>query len=79
MKDKKYDKKVAGKFIAIISSTKITSLEDNNISPLGTDVESEGIEAARPTEEAAGHGSDSDSEVTVKVRNTELEKEREHM
>ena len=75
MTDKKHGKKVAGKFVAIISSTETTSGEKNSISPLETDDESEGTEAARPMGESAGSGSDSDSEVMVKYRKTALERE----
>ena len=79
MKDKKHARKVAGKFVVIISSTETKSEEDDSVSPLGTDDENEGSEAFRPTGEAAGSGRDSDIEVRVIVRKTTLESEREFM
>ena len=78
-KDKKGAKKVAGRFVAIISSTAINSGEEDNISPLGTDDESESTKAVRAMEESAGSRSESDSEVTLKIRTTALERERERM
>ena len=65
--------------MAIISSIEIASGEDDNKIPLGTDDESEGNEAAPPTEEYVWSGSSSDIEVTFWSRRTGHEMERDRV
>ena len=77
MKDRKRAKKIAGRFIAIISSIETTSGGEDDISPPGTEDKSEDTETARPLGEAEGSGSDSDSEVTVQIRKTAQKKQKE--